>query len=79
MGTNKSTGWGVYENTDSIHVLPVNEYDQHSSDGIEGLWCKCKPRSEKTKSRILIVHNSFDQREIVEQAREILKANSTDV
>jgi len=37
------------------------------------MWgCKCKPKIEVLEDRVLIIHNSFDGREAVEWANEII-------
>jgi predicted CoA-binding protein len=54
------------------HILPVNDSDHHSECGD----CKCSPRIEELSDRVLIVHNSFDGREVVELANEILSSNN---
>lgn len=50
------------------HILPNNDSDTH----IEKDYCKCKPKIEVFEDRILIIHNSFDGREAVEWANEII-------
>lgn len=50
------------------HILPVNDSDTH----IEMCDCKCKPKIDVLEDRILIIHNSFDGREAVEWANEII-------
>ncbi len=45
------------------HVLPNNDLEEH----VEKSVCHCFPRSEVLENGdILIVHNSFDKREIIE-------------
>lgn len=53
-----------------IHVLPVDDLEPHDE---EGTTCKCEPRVEFVEGGILVVHNSFDNREIIEQVNEILE------
>lgn len=51
------------------HILPIGDSDEHE----ESSMCKCKPTvKEEEGGGILIVHNSFDGREGLEQAIEIL-------
>lgn len=50
------------------HILPNNDSDTH----IETSDCKCKPKTEVLEDRVLIIHNSFDGREAVEWANEII-------
>lgn len=56
-----------------IHVLPVNDLHEHFSDGTP---CLCMPTTEpvyegKRFCGNLIVHNSWDGREIWEEADEV--------
>ena len=53
-----------------IHVLPVNDLEPHDE---EGTTCKCEPRVEFVEGGMLVVHNSFDGREMIEQVKEILE------
>jgi hypothetical protein len=48
---------------DPVHVLPVNDLREHVS---EGIGCECRPRL--IDGGAVIVHNSFDGREITERA-----------
>lgn len=54
-----------------FHVYPVNDSEPHE---LEGYHCKCSPKVEydQESESIQVVHNSFDGRELVEQAKEIL-------
>lgn len=58
-----------------IHVYPLNDEREHE---LSGTMCPCEPRVEwrhpdtgEFHSEGLVIHNSFDCREIVEQAEEI--------
>ena len=51
----------------TIHVMPVNDLIEH----IEHEWCPCNPRIEEDGQ--IIVHNAADNREIVEQANDLIK------
>lgn len=53
------------------HILPKNDIDKHE----ELSTCKCGPRVEKNYETgiVTIIHNSFDGRELIEEANEILK------
>jgi len=54
-----------------IHVYPTNDLEQHD---LEGTQCNCNPKVIiEPNAEIIIVHNSFDGREGVELANEILK------
>jgi len=53
-----------------IHVHPVNDIEKHT---LEGTQCKCSPEvMVSTDAEIVVIHNSFDGREGVEWANEIL-------
>ena len=51
------------------NILPTNDVGEHTEDST----CACKPVVEVLEHGVLIVHNSFDGREAVELAKEILK------
>jgi len=53
----------------TIHVLPVNDLEPHDEDSTQ---CKCHPKVEFVEGGILVTHNAFDQREIIEEINEIL-------
>lgn len=55
-----------------IHVMPTNDLREHTQDTT----CECNPRVE-AGGELLVIHNSFDGREAVEQANAIL-AQATD-
>jgi hypothetical protein len=46
------------------HILPIDDLEEHLEKSI----CKCSPKSEILENGdILIIHNSFDQREQIEK------------
>lgn len=47
-----------------IHVYPLNDQREHDT---EEVGCPCGPRVEAVEEECLVVHNSFDGREFVEQ------------
>lgn len=51
-----------------IHVLPLGELEEHGTDS----GCICGPRVDIEGAHLVIVHNSFDHREIVEEAINIM-------
>jgi len=55
-------------NSNWQHIFPLDEEDKHD---LEGFYCDCDPRIDWDND--LVVHNSFDGREAVEQANEILR------
>lgn len=46
------------------HVLPVNDLKEHE----ESENCNCGPETEYYENGMVIIHNSYDGREIVEEA-----------
>lgn len=55
-----------------IHVCPVDEEKDHELQHILYPFCKCLPREEVVGDTLIIIHNSFDGREGLEMAKEIL-------
>jgi hypothetical protein len=51
---------------DDVHVLPVNDLRPHE----ETRWCPCRPSLERPVegAGVVVVHNSWDGREITERA-----------
>ena len=49
--------------TNDIHVLPVDDVKPHT----ETTSCPCNPRVEVIGANLLVVHNAFDHREIMEE------------
>ena len=56
----------------AIHVLPNNDLEPHE----ESSTCKCEPRVIHENGEMIIIHNSYDGREGVEWANEILGQKS---
>lgn len=55
-----------------IHVYPLDDLEEHD-DSENGNTCHCNPKVIiEPNSEIIVVHNSFDGREGVEWANEIL-------
>ncbi len=50
------------------HVLPIDDIKQHE----ETTTCQCEPKVLHENGNMVIVHNSFDGREGIEWANEIL-------
>jgi len=51
------------------HVTPINDLEEH----LESSMCKCDPEIKVIENgNVVIVHNSFDGKEAVEMANEIL-------
>lgn len=51
-----------------IHVMPIDDIEEHE----ESTTCKCEPKVLHENGEMIVVHNSFDGREGVEWANEIL-------
>jgi hypothetical protein len=51
------------------HIYPINDLREHITVGVD---CPCKPEVEVVGASLLIIHNSFDHREIVEEAIRII-------
>ena len=57
------------EEIDIYHVTPVNDTEAHVETGD----CSCRPEIDVQRNgNVVITHNSFDGREAVELANEIL-------
>ena len=55
-----------------IHVTPINDLKGHSEDST----CECNPKCEILENgEILIIHNSYDGREIAENIIEEIFKN----
>ena len=49
------------------HLLPIDDLEEHE----EISTCKCLPKSEVLQNGdIMIIHNSFDKREVIERLFE---------
>lgn len=46
-----------------IHVIPINDLEEHEENGPR---CKCNPKLTEEVFATVIVHNSFDGRELIE-------------
>ena len=47
------------------HIYPLNDLQEHITEGIE---CQCNPIIEVIGADLLIIHNAFYNREIIEEA-----------
>lgn len=65
------TGWSRTETPDAVDITPRGEEARHILD----TKCECGPRlSRDWKGRLMIIHNSWDGREVLEQAEAKLPA-----
>lgn len=51
-----------------INVYPINDLKEHELSST----CECVPRIEVENGEMILIHNSFDGREGLEKANEIL-------
>jgi len=61
----------IYEEDDEpVHVYPINDIHEHT---FEGDTCACNPSVQPQEGGgVVIVHNSWDGREGLELANEVL-------
>ena len=52
-----------------IYVYPINDFEYLTLDST----CKCTPTIKEEYGQMIVVHNSYDCREAVEEALEIIK------
>ena len=50
----------------ATHILPISDLKKHE----EATTCECCPNVEFENGEMIIIHNSFDKREIKEQQNE---------
>jgi hypothetical protein len=55
-----------------LDVIPLDDLWPH----IDGAKCPCDPTVEVIGASLLVIHNSFDHREIVEQAVDIMNGDA---
>lgn len=53
----------------AIHAYPLNDLKEHIFEST----CDCCPTVIIQNGEMIVCHNSFDGREIIEEANEILK------
>jgi len=64
-----------------FHVYPVDDLEEHYLEcvypPIGSLYCpcKCNPEFREEGEGVVVIHNSFDGREVFEQAREMASEN----
>lgn len=54
--------WGIFPMDRNIHVIPLNDSAEHSLVTL----CKCQPRLMPEGGCIIVVHRSYDRRELTE-------------
>ncbi len=54
-----------------LHIHPLNDKKQHDTSET-GNTCHCEPTCKMEAGEMVVIHNSFDGREGVEWANDIL-------
>ena len=54
---------------DKYHVTPVDDLVSHQ----ESENCACNPRIEIVGENVLVIHNSYDRRELIEEANKAME------
>jgi hypothetical protein len=57
----------------SIQIIPCNDTKEHE----QTQWCECNPNFEMVNNILIVTHNAYDLREVIELANEILNNNNT--
>lgn len=52
-----------------IHVYPLNDEREHDTRDTTTCWCD--PQLDIENAEMIVIHNSLDGRELIEQAEEI--------
>jgi hypothetical protein len=52
----------------SIQIIPLNDTKEHDKTR----WCECNPILETVNNILIVSHNAYDLREVIEVANEIL-------
>lgn len=62
---NEFSAQEIWDNTtgEAVHVYPVDDRGSHT---LSGDHCQCNPIIEIEEGRMLVIHNSFDGRELTE-------------
>lgn len=53
-----------------VHVYPIDDIVSHI---LQGDGCLCSPSVETVEGGAVVVHNSWDDRELLEEVEEILE------
>ena len=52
-----------------VNILPINDLKEHE----ENTTCECNPKVEILENgEILVIHNSYDRREVTEEVLELI-------
>ena len=49
-----------------IHVIPLEDLKSHTENTI----CECDPVVEIINNNMLVIHNAFDKRDLIEEAQQ---------
>lgn len=53
----------------AIHIYPLDDLKEHVLESI----CDCLPTVSVENGELIVCHNAFDGRELIEEVNEILK------
>ena len=56
-----------------IEVTPINDSNAHDEGGM----CHCCPQIEFSNGEMIVIHNSYDGREYIEEVNELLKNSNS--
>ena len=63
-------GWLVIERNDAVHVVPNDDVKFHTV--AQGMGCACEPELWQQEGLPVVVHRSYDGRELVEPLTSVL-------
>lgn len=58
----------------AYHLLPTNDLESHEKTTT----CKCEPSVKYEDGEMLVIHNSFDKRELFEEIDEYINIKDND-
>ena len=64
------SGWVVQETKSAIHVSPNDDIKFHIIS--QNNQCSCNPTHDTKYGKLVVIHNSFDGRELVEPLTTLL-------
>ncbi len=68
--------WAMFHLNNSVHIVPMKDHGDHDLDDAGTCACNPKRSTEETsdgRSVTIYTHNSYDGREAVEWAKQILR------
>lgn len=60
--------WDQIPSERRIHILPVKDMHEHTEEGYK---CMCNPKLRIENDHLIIIHNSWDGRELKERNEPI--------